>query len=105
MNILVEEFMTKDLFTVHKEDIIELVADIMDWQHIRFTPVESEKGKLIGLVSMRMINRHFNKNQGKTDTQVTVQDLMIKKPITISPESTIFEAIYFFERLFTFSES
>ena len=59
-SILVEEFMTKDLFTVHQGDIIELVADIMDWQHIRFTPVEDGKGRLVGLVSMRMINRHFN---------------------------------------------
>lgn len=92
-SILVEEFMTKDLFTVQQHDIIGLVADVMDWNHIRFTPVESEKGKLIGLVSMRMINRYLNKNQGKTDTKVTVQDLMIKKPITISPESTIFEAM------------
>ncbi|MDH5602780.1 MAG: glutamate-cysteine ligase family protein, partial [Cyclobacteriaceae bacterium] len=30
--ILVEEFMTTDLFTVNKEDIPELVADMMDWQ-------------------------------------------------------------------------
>ena len=73
--------------------IIGLVADIMDWNHIRFCPVESEKGKLIGLVSMRMINRYYNQNQGKTDAKVTVQDLMIKKPITISPESTIVEAM------------
>ncbi|GAB5526745.1 MAG: glutamate-cysteine ligase family protein [Roseivirga sp.] len=92
-SILVEEFMTKDLFTVHKEDIIELVADIMDWQHIRFTPVEDKKGKLIGLVSMRMITRHLNKNRGETPGTTTVQDLMIKKPITISPESTIFDAM------------
>lgn len=92
-SILVEEFMTKDLFTVHKEDIIELVADIMDWQHIRFTPVEDKKGKLIGLVSMRMITRHLNKNRAETPGSTTVEDLMIKKPITISPENTIFDAM------------
>lgn len=92
-SILVEEFMTKDLFTVHKDDIIELVADIMDWQHIRFTPVEDKKGKLIGLVSMRMITRHLNKNRAETPGSTTVQDLMIKKPITIRPENTIFDAM------------
>ncbi|MCG8374547.1 MAG: glutamate-cysteine ligase family protein, partial [Balneolales bacterium] len=42
--LLVEEFMTTDLFTVHKDDIPELVADMMDWQKIRYTPVEDEKG-------------------------------------------------------------
>lgn len=92
-SILVEEFMTKDLFTVHKDDIIELVADIMDWQHIRFTPVEDKKGKLIGLVSMRMITRHLNKNRAETPGSTTVHDLMIKKPITIRPENTIFDAM------------
>jgi len=92
-SILVEEFMTKDLFTVQPHDIVELVADIMDWNHIRFTPVENADGKLIGIVSMRMINRHFNKNQGKKEGATTVLDLMIKNPITISPESTIFEAM------------
>ena len=30
--ILVEEFMTTDLFTVHKNDILEFVAEIMDWK-------------------------------------------------------------------------
>lgn len=92
-SILVEEFMTKDLFTVQKGDIIELVADMMDWKHIRFTPVEDKKGKLIGLVSMRMVTRHLQKNRTETPGSTRVQDLMIKNPITISPESSIFDAM------------
>lgn len=92
-SILVEEFMTKDLFTVQQNDIIELVADIMDWQRIRFTPVEDKKGRLIGLISMRMVNRHLNKHRAETPGSTTVRDLMIEKPITISPESTIFDAM------------
>ncbi len=92
-SILVEEFMTTDLFTVNKKDILELVADMMDWQKIRFTPVEDEKGKLIGLVSMRMIMRHLNKNRAETPGTTTVQDIMIKEPLSISPESTIFDAM------------
>ena len=92
-SILVEEFMTKDLFTVRAEDILQLVADIMDWQHIRYLPVEDAKGKLIGLMSRRMITRHLIKNPHPDSTKTMVKDLMIKKPITISPESTIFEAM------------
>ena len=92
-SILVEEFMTTDLFTVSKLDILELVADMMDWQHIRFTPVEDDKGKLIGLVSMRMILRHINKHREETPGTTTVQDIMIKNPLSISPDSTIFEAM------------
>jgi CBS domain-containing protein/gamma-glutamylcysteine synthetase len=92
-SILVEEFMTKDLFTVQQGDIIELVADMMDWKNIRFTPVEDKKGKLTGLVSMRMVARHLQKNRNETPGSTKVQDLMIKNPITISPESSIFDAM------------
>ncbi|MEM6360608.1 MAG: glutamate-cysteine ligase family protein [Bacteroidota bacterium] len=93
-NILVEEFMTTDLFTVHKDDIPELVSDIMDWQKIRYAPVEDTKGGLMGLISSRILLRFFSQ-QYKMDQrqEKRVKDLMIKNPITISPESTIFEAM------------
>ena len=93
-SILVEEFMTTDLFTVHKEDIPELVADMMDWQKIRYTPVEDDKGRLVGLISSRILMRYFS-SQHKLDIREnkTVDELMIKDPVTISPESTIFDAM------------
>ena len=91
--ILVEEFMTTDLFTVRKEDILEFVADMMDWQRIRFTPVEDDKGHLLGLVSSRMILRHFRKNIGRKEGETTVADIMIKEPVTVAPERSIWEAM------------
>lgn len=97
-SILVEEFMTTDLFTVHKDDIPELVADMMDWQKIRYMPVEDEKGKLIGLISSRMLMRYFSNKVKLDDKEIkTVDGLMITNPITISPESTIFDAMYLFK--------
>ncbi|HET8674242.1 MAG TPA: CBS domain-containing protein, partial [Blastocatellia bacterium] len=36
----VEEFMTTDLFTVHEDEPIELVANLMDWKRVRHIPVE-----------------------------------------------------------------
>jgi CBS domain-containing protein/gamma-glutamyl:cysteine ligase YbdK (ATP-grasp superfamily) len=91
--ILVEEFMTTDLFTVRKEDILEFVADMMDWQRIRFTPVEDDRGHLEGLVSSRMILRHFRKNIGRKEGETTVADIMIKDPVIIAPEQSIWEAM------------
>ena len=91
--MLVEEFMTKDLFTVQPQNILRLVADIMDWRHLRFIPVEDDQGKLIGLMSRRLITRHLVKNPEPDSTKTLVKDLMIENPITISPESTIFEAM------------
>ncbi|WP_236017451.1 CBS domain-containing protein [Roseivirga sp. E12] len=91
--ILVEEFMTTDLFTVQQEDILELVADMMDWQNVRFTPVENDKGKLIGLISARMMLRHFRKNHENVSEQKMVKDIMIKDPIIIDPGKTVHDAM------------
>ena len=93
-SLLVEEFMTRDVFTVEKDDIPELVANIMDWQKIRFVPVEGKDGKLIGLLSARKMLRYLiDKNEGKQQPPKTVKELMILKPITISPEKTVAEAM------------
>ncbi len=51
----VEEFMSTDLFTVQRDDLIELVAEIMNWRRIRYMPVEDNKGELVGLVSSRLL--------------------------------------------------
>ena len=91
--ILVEEFMTTDLFTVQKEDILELVADMMDWQNVRFTPVENDKGKLIGLISARMMLRHYRKSESGDSSEKMVKDIMITDPITIDPGKTVHDAM------------
>jgi len=92
--MLVEEFMTTDIFTVQQDDIPELVADIMDWQKIRFTPIENNQGKLIGLISARILLRHFSqKAKEESGKNVVVKDLMITDPLTISPEANIHEAM------------
>ena len=93
-SLLVEEFMTTDLFTVQKDDIIELVANLFEWRRIRYVPVEDDSKHLVGLITMRMIFREFNNilhNRGSSSK--AVEDIMIKNPITIHPEASILEAI------------
>ena len=91
--IKVEEFMETDLFTVQQDDIIELVAEMMDFRKIRFMPVENTKGKLIGLVTSRIILRHLMKHNKLSGEAVKVKDIMIKKPLTIGPDSTILDSL------------
>lgn len=93
-NLLVEEFMTTDLFTVQKDDIIELVANLFEWRRIRYVPVEDDSKHLVGLITMRMIFREFNDIlHNKGSATKAVEDIMIKNPITIHPEASILEAI------------
>lgn len=88
----VGEFMNRDLFTVQKDDIIDLVAEMMDWKKIKYTPVEDKKGNLVGLVTSRLILRHYLKNKGSKKT-FSVESIMLKEPHTISQDATILEAM------------
>lgn len=93
-SLLVEEFMTTDLFTVQKDDIIELVANLFEWKRIRYVPVEDDSKHLVGLITMRKLYREFNDiiyNKGKLAS--SVEEIMIKNPITIHPEASILQAI------------
>jgi len=91
--ITVEEFMVTDVFTVQKDDIIELVAEMMDWRKIRYTPVEDTKGNLVGLMTSRLILRHLIQNPKLHGSVKLVEDIMIKNPKTINPEATIIDAM------------
>lgn len=95
-SIKVEEFMSTDLFTVQKDDLIELVADIMDWRKIRYMPVEDSKGELVGLVTGRLLLRHYVRCGKLEDceTSKTVKEIMIDKPYTVTPDTTILDAMY-----------
>jgi CBS domain-containing protein len=87
----VEQVMTSDVFTVHPEDLIDLAASLMDWEHLRYVPVEDKDGHLIGLVSWRAVMRMISR--GDADRGVPVRELMQANPITIRPEASTLEAI------------
>ena len=89
----VGDFMTTDLFTVQTDDIIDLVAEMMDWRKIRYTPVEDSKGKLIGLVTIRMILRNFIQHKDSSTRPTSVDEIMIRDPITVPPETSIVDAM------------
>jgi CBS domain-containing protein len=90
----VEEFMDTDLFTVQKDDIIELVAELMDWRKIRYMPVEDSKGNLSGLITSRLLLRYFTRrNHPSAKNATMVKDIMIKDPITVDPKASIVEAM------------
>ncbi len=91
--ILVEEFMTTDLLTVHPDDLIEFVADMIDWGKAMYIPVESKKGKLAGLVTYRNVLRHMRKKLEDKKYQATlIKDIMLNKPHIVRPDQKLTEA-------------
>lgn len=92
--MLVEEFMTTDVFTVSPDDIPEFAADILNWQRIRYLPVEDKDGKFCGLISSRMLLQHFaNTNKDKKNKSKVINDLMLKEMIVVSPNQTLNDAM------------
>ena len=96
-NLRVEEFMQTDLFTVSKDDLIELVAKLMDWRKIRYMPVEDQKGNICGLITSRLLLRFYSQKGisiKEGNKQQTVEDIMISSPIVIEPGKSIIEALH-----------
>jgi CBS domain-containing protein/gamma-glutamyl:cysteine ligase YbdK (ATP-grasp superfamily) len=85
------QFMTTDLFTVRPDDLIDLAASLMDWRHIRHVPVEDDQGRLVGLVTHRNL-LHLLSNGMRSET-ITVRDVMVPNPVTVSSSTPTLEAI------------
>jgi CBS domain-containing protein len=87
------QFMTRDLFTVRPDDIVDFAATLMDWRHVRHVPVEDGKGHLVGLVSHRCLLRLFAQGRIGKEEKVTVGEIMDTEPITVGPDTPTPEAI------------
>ncbi len=96
---LVEECMTTDFCSVQEGDLLELVADMMDWRNVRHMPVEDQEGNLIGLVTSRLLMRHFMRRAKSFGTQAEfVEDIMIQAPLTISPRESLLDAMHLMKK-------
>ena len=95
----VEQYMTTELFTVHQDEVIDLVAHVMDWRHIRHVPVEDDDGKLVGLVSYRRLLRLLARDLVKrSEAPVPVTEVMSRDVVTVGPDTTTLEAIELMRR-------
>jgi CBS domain-containing protein len=92
--IIIEECMDKDLFTVRPSDIIQLAADMMDWQKIRFIMVENEQGQLEGIVSSRNLLKNLNGYvHHESELPVSIEEIMVRNPITAESNQKLSEAL------------
>ena len=90
----VEQIMTTDLFTVHADEPVDLVARLMEWEKIRHVPVEDSEHRLVGLVSYRALLRLLASTDGDTRWhEMAVADIMKTDPITVAPTMSTLRAI------------
>jgi CBS domain-containing protein len=87
----VGQFMTTDLFTVRQDDLVDLAASVMHWEHIKHVPVEDDEGRLVGLVTHRSLLRLVAEGGGTNES--VVSDIMVKSPLTVKPETRTLDAL------------
>lgn len=88
----VGQFMQTDLFTVDEDELVELVASVMDWQEVRHVPVEDEHDHLVGLVTYRTILKHLTSDETNGES-IPVSTIMIREVVTCTPETPTLEVI------------
>ena len=92
--VKVEDYMTTQLFTVQEDELLEMVAFLMERNQIRHVPVEDEQNRLVGLVSYRSI-LHMASDMGNEGDKGTtpVKTIMERDPVCVTPETSTLEAI------------
>jgi CBS domain-containing protein len=76
----------------------------MDWQRIRHVLVEDNEHRLVGLVTHRSLLRYLadhktapppgNRSQSDKNEGIAVRDIMIRNPISVTPETPTIDAIH-----------
>lgn len=90
----VEQIMTTSLYTVNEEELVDVVAFMMDRKQIRHVLVEDDAHALVGIVSYRSVIRIMaNGFDSSVEPVPAVRDIMERKPISVAPETATLEAI------------
>lgn len=89
----VEQYMATDLFTVDQDEPVDLVANLMVWNHLRQVPVEDQSHNLVGIVSTRSLLRILAKGKPKSGEPTPVGAIMRRDPVSVSPGTSTLEAI------------
>ena len=87
----VDQFMTRKIFTVRPDDLVDLAACLMDWEHIKYVPVEDEDGVLVGLLTYRRLLRLLT--QRSREQEIYVSEIMETSPLAVAPDTKTLDAM------------
>ncbi|MFC1896854.1 CBS and ACT domain-containing protein [Thermodesulfobacteriota bacterium] len=96
--MLVKNWMSTDVVTVHVNDSMQHAVKLIKERGVKMLPV-LENGKLVGVVTDRDLKRASASDATTLEvhellyllTQIKVKSIMTKKPITVSPLTTVEE--------------
>ena len=99
-NILVEEVMSTDVFTLGRNDNLSVADDLMKQQRIRHIPVVNSDGDLCGILTQRDLFRgillkslgYGTRAEQRILDSLSIKDAMHEEVLTISPDSALSDA-------------
>jgi CBS-domain-containing membrane protein len=68
----------------------------MDWNNIRYVPIEDDQLRLVGLISHRSLLRHLSREGADLASEVPVKQIMHRLEddlFTVTPETPTLEAL------------
>lgn len=92
----VDLLMATDLITVSGDDLLEMVARIMEWRGVRHVPVEDDRGELSGIITANDLARFCREHSCRDVSEIwtapgqelRVAQLLVKDPVVIGPDTT-----------------
>ena len=91
--------MDTDILTVNEHEPVELVAQLMDWNNVRYVLVEDDENRLVGQVSQRGLLRLIgNYHPDRRESPMPVSEIMQTAPVTVAPETSTLETITLMRR-------
>ena len=88
----IQQIMSTDLVTASENDLIDFVAQLMNWRNIRHLPIENDRGELVGLITSKQLVQHYSENCDRPDIR-SAKDIMITKIVAVEPDTPTIEAV------------
>lgn len=86
----VDEIMSTKLITGFEDDLVSLAKNVMDWNKIHHMPIENNKAKLVGLLTLSRVTKELSRDK---ESNLVVKEIMRTDIHTIGPEDTIKTAV------------
>ncbi len=83
-----EKYMTTEVFVVNEEDLVELVAKVMEWKKIHHIPVVDRDNKVTGIIT----STNLEKIKGQDQKLIVARDIMVRDIVTAESNISIGEA-------------
>ena len=83
-----EKYMTTEVFVVHEDDLVELVAKVMEWKGVHHIPVVNRKNRVVGIIT----KTNIEDVQDRDHKLIVAQDIMVRDIITVESNTSVDEA-------------